>query len=132
MRLLAGALCCASLPAFSVAAEVTPETLQAFGRYVRTTETRLEQKRAGGPFLWADESPERLRRLREGQVVIEPWSGKGDLAVPGGLIHDWVGAVFIPGGALARTLALVQDYGRHKDTYKPEVVDSRILSRNGD
>ena len=22
-------------------------------------------------------------------MVIEPWSGKGDLGVPSGLIHDW-------------------------------------------
>ena len=37
----------------------------------------------------------------------------------------------IPGATLERTLALVQDYGRHKVVYQPEVIDSRILSHNG-
>lgn len=119
------------LAAVSLAAELSKETVQAFERYVRATETRLEEKRARGPFLWADESTERLRQVREGQVVIQPWSGKGDLSVPRGLIHDWIGAAFIPGVSMARTLAWVQDYGGHKEAYKPEVTDSRLLSRNG-
>jgi hypothetical protein len=28
-------------------------------------------------------------------------------------------------------MALAQDYNRHKDIYRPEVLDSRILARNG-
>ncbi|MGC9969338.1 MAG: hypothetical protein ABSE56_01990 [Bryobacteraceae bacterium] len=131
MRLFAGAMCCALLAALSAAAELNKQTVQAFERYTRATETRLEEKRASGPFLWTDESPERLRQVREGQIAIEPWSGKGDLEVSSGLIHDWIGAVFLPGVTLARTLASVQDYDHHKDAYKPEVIESRLLSRNG-
>jgi hypothetical protein len=41
-----------------------------------------------------------------------------------------LGTIFIPGVTLEQTLAVVQDYNRHKQLYKPEVVDSRILSRN--
>ena len=48
-----------------------------------------------------------------------------------GLVHDWSGCVFIPGATLERTLALVQDYDHHKDVYRPEVIDSKLLSRNG-
>ena len=51
--------------------------------------------------------------------------------VPDGLIHDWVGAAFLPGVTVEQTLALVQDYDRHKQVYRPEVVDSRILSHDG-
>lgn len=131
MKLPTAAACCAAVALVSTAAELKRETLQEFERYSRATETRLEQKRASGPFLWTDESPERARRVREGQIAIEPWSGKGDLEVSSGLIHDWIGSVFLPGVTLAQTLAWVQDYGHHKDAYKPEVIESRLLSRTG-
>jgi hypothetical protein len=42
-----------------------------------------------------------------------------------------VGSVFIPGATVDQALALVQDYNRHKDVYKPEVVESRVVSREG-
>jgi len=116
-------LAVAALPA----AELKPQTLEAFDRYIRQTEERLN---ARTNFLWADESADRLRRLRQGEAVVEPFGKSPITKVPSGLIHDWAGAVFIPGATLARTLALVQDYNRHKEFYKPEVVDSRILSHD--
>ena len=114
-------LAAASLPA----AELKPQTVQAFDRYIRQTEERLDARK---DFLWADESADRLRRLRQGEIVVEPYGKSPISKVPGGLVHDWVGSVFISGTTLARTLALVQDYNRHKEFYKPEVVDSRILA----
>jgi hypothetical protein len=63
--------------------------------------------------------------------VVEPTGAKPEIAVPTGLIHDWTGAVFLPGVTLEQTLALVRDYDRHKQYYKPEVVDSRVLSHDG-
>ena len=47
-------------------------------------------------------------------------------------MHDWIGAVFIPRVKLAQVITFVQDYNHHKDFYGPEVVDARILSRNGE
>jgi hypothetical protein len=55
----------------------------------------------------------------------------GTIAVPGGLIHDWIGAVFIPRVTLGQTLALIQDYDHNQDNYKPEVLASRLVSRHG-
>ena len=54
------------------------------------------------------------------------------MRVPNGLIHDWIGAAFIPGATVEQTLALVQDYDNHKNIYKPEVMDSRLISHHGD
>ena len=65
-------------------------------------------------------------------MVVEPFRGKAVIEVPDGLVHDWVGSVFIPGATLERTLAMVQDYDRHKDVYKPDVIDSRVISHTGD
>lgn len=39
------------------------------------------------------------------------------------LIHDWIRATSVPGRAVDRTLALVQDYDNHKNIYKPDVID---------
>jgi hypothetical protein len=42
-----------------------------------------------------------------------------------------IGAAFLPGTTLAKVLGTIQNYDNHKNLYKPEVVDSRILERNG-
>jgi hypothetical protein len=111
------------------AAELKPATAEAFAQYIRETEDRLNASKV---FLWADESPDRARRVRAGEIVVEPFNRKPERSVTGGgLVHDWVGSAFIPGVTVEQTLALVEDYNRHKNIYKPEVVDSRILSRKG-
>jgi hypothetical protein len=116
----------ALLASATQAAELKPQTMEAFDRYVRQAEQRLDARTT---FLWADESPARAQRVRQGDIVIEPLVGKGDLSVSGGLVHDWVGAVFIAGRSLQKTISLMQDYD-HK-TYHQEVVGSRIVARNG-
>jgi hypothetical protein len=121
-------------PAFTAVgqtAELKPATVRAFDEYIRSTEARIDRQ-VRWPFLWARESPGRLERLRAGEILSEPWEGKAERSVPDGLIHDWVGAVFIPGATLEKTLALVQNYDNHKNVYKPEVIESKLISRKGD
>jgi len=127
-------LCAAWLASQSVslAATLQQQTLDAFDRHIRAVEARRDERvRGARSFLWADESPQRHEQARRGEIVIEPLVGKGDLEVPGGLVHDWIGAVFIPGATLDRTLALVQNYDNHRNIYQPEVIGSKTLSRQG-
>jgi hypothetical protein len=112
------------------AAELKPAAVQAFDRYVRDTEVRLAAEKA--PFLWAEGSAERLSHLKEGQILAEPRTGKTSESVPGALIHDWIGAIFIPGATVEKTLAVMQDYDHHKEIYPNEVMDSKLLAHNGD
>jgi hypothetical protein len=127
MRWIAITALCASSAA---AADLKPVTVDAFNQYVRETEDRLAASKV---FLWADQAPGRADLARSGQIVVEPINAKPSRSVAGGgLIHDWVGSVFIPGATIDQTIALVQDYDRHKNIYKPEVIDSRILSRDGE
>src|SRR5664279_3131508 len=102
-----------ALPA--CAAELKPKTVEAFDGYIRDTEQRLADSKV---FLWADESADRARRVKAGEVVVEPFAGQAVTPVPSGLVHDWVGSVFLPGVTLERTLAMVRDYDRHKHVYK--------------
>lgn len=113
-----------------LAVRLNSATVQAFDRYIHAAETRIDS-RLRAHDLWADDSPGRLNRLRSGQIVAEPLIGQGDADLAGALIHDWIGAIFVPHATLRQTLATLQDYDRNKETHKPEVLDSKILSRNG-
>lgn len=135
-RFLCVSFSAALLPAVASQAlpkvELRPETLQSFESYVSGRDGALQQKRiAGGNFLWADDSAERRARVRSGEVVIEPGRDKGAIDIKGGMIHDWIGSVFIPNTTLAKVAATVQNYDNHKNIYRPEVVDSRLVERNG-
>jgi hypothetical protein len=131
MSALAGCLCIVCI-AGAYAAELKPETVAAFDRYVRGTEARLDVRlRPGAKFLWVDDAPESARQVRAGQILVENRSREDGTPVSGGLIHDWIGAVFIPGVTLDALLARVQDYNHHQEIYQPEVLASRLVSRNG-
>ena len=110
------------------AVELKTETVEAFDRYIAQAGQRMNGRPS---FLWCGESADRARRVRQGAIAVEPAGANSETAVPHGIVHDWIGAVFIPGATLERTLAFVQDYNHHKDYYKPEVVDSRLLSHEG-
>ncbi len=122
-------------------AELQPKTKAAFDKYIQLTEARIKVESAPGkPFLAIDAMPEAQRnavlaRLKNGEVVITRErtleNGK-EIDVPDGMIHHWLGIVFIPGTTLKKTLALQQDYDHHAEYYSPRVTRSKLLSRNGD
>jgi hypothetical protein len=109
-----------------------PETLQAFEAYIQEAEAAMQQTLHGAAFLWSDGDPRRAKQVREGKIVAELWQGKGPDKVPSGLIHDWIGAAFLPGATVVAILARIQDYDNHKNMYRPEVMDSKLISRHGD
>ena len=110
------------------AVELQPATAEAWQDYVRHAGERMQARLDGRkPFLWVDEIPERALRVRHGEVVVAPAAGAGTQTVPNGLIHDWIGAVFIPNATIESLLAVVHDYDRYKEIYKPVVTDSRLI-----
>jgi hypothetical protein len=124
-----------------VTVELRPEAVQAFNRYAQLTEARINgEVSQDEKFLYVEGlAPQRrsqvLAALKNGELFMEPLqtldaSGQ-EIAVPDGLIHHWLGTVFVPGANLQQTIALMEDYDHHQDIYKPEVVRSRILSRQG-
>ncbi len=108
--------------------QLKKETLLAFSAYVREAEAAMQQ----GPFLWSDGCAARLQQVRQAKTLAELWSGQRPIQAPDGLIHDWIGAAFAPGTTVRKTLALIQDYDNHKNIYKPEVIDSKLIRRDGD
>lgn len=122
-------------------AEVNPATRDAFDRYVRLTEARIATELApGGAFLWPDTLPAGERdgayaALRRGEIRIEHLTTRDqgkEIECPRGMIHHWVGIVFVPGATLEKTLHTVQDYDHHAEVYAPDVARSKLLSHSGD
>lgn len=119
--------------AYPAAAQTTtlkPETTRAFDEYVRQAETRMRQRVDGRvSFLWLDEHPTERAKAMAGELVIENLTANGGKA-PGGLIHDWLGAMFIPGASIQDVVRFFQDPAHQKEFY-PEVLESRELGRDG-
>src|SRR5260370_7521159 len=69
-------------------------------------------------------------RLKRGEILVEKLTTAGlDKDVPDGMVHHWVGVIFIPGATLAKTLPVVQDYDHRAQLYAPEVIAAHIASR---
>lgn len=113
--------------------QLQDETLAAYDEYIAGAETDLARAaRPAETFLWCDRCPERAGLVRSGKTQVETWADKDPIHVPAGLLHDWIGAVRIPGANLQNTLALIQGYDRHREIYAPEVIDSKLIARMGE
>jgi hypothetical protein len=122
------------------AADLEPRTVNAFDHYIQLTESQIDSEQASREaFLWVERLPANKRstaeqELRSGKVVIErlqTLDGGKPIACPGGMIHHWMGTVFIPGATLAETLSLVQDYDQQQEYFRPDVVRSKIFQHDG-
>ena len=117
--------------------ELKSETRLAFERYVRLTEARIGGELAGkSPLLWIDRQPERQRaqlrsRLERGEIISERMktqdAGK-DIDVNHGMIHHWVGTVFLRGVPLSKVKAFVQDYDKYPSIFSPTILRSKVIS----
>lgn len=124
-----------------MSADLQPKTVEAFTHYIQLTESRIDKELTRpGAFLYVEGLPEPKRSqvlaiIRQGEIYMDRMETRDPsgevIEAPGGLIHHWIGAVFIPGATLRETLELAQDYDYHQDYYKPEVVRSRLVHHDG-
>jgi hypothetical protein len=132
---------CLALPIPASAADLQPQTAKAYDRYIELTGAQVTAELAqSGAYLWVERLPPAQRaadeeQLRNGQLVIERLetldSGK-PIPTPGGMIHHWVGTVFVPGATLGQTISFMQDYDHKVEYFKPDIVRSKILRHEGD
>jgi hypothetical protein len=121
-------------------AELKPATVAAFERYIRATEARItgevrDERRflSLGDAAATDRS--RLGDLASGRLVIERLETRENgqpIDVPDGLVHHWMGVVFVPGRTLAEAVDLLRNYDRHAEIYRPAIERSRLLEQSGD
>src|ERR1051326_643942 len=116
------------------AADLTPAAQRAFDRYIQLTEAGLERDLNAQNFLYGNPTAEQKGKLRQGDILIVPRAvrdnGK-EIVVPGGLIQDWVGTLFMRGATIAQVRSVMQDYAAYKNFYKPEVIESKLLRHSG-
>jgi hypothetical protein len=110
------------------AANLNNQTVKAWEDYIQTVNTRVrDHAHRARAFLWADELPDRISKVQRGEIVVSP-VGANPKNVPFGLIHDWIGAVFIANTTLDKVLPVVRDYKRYKDFYQPAVIASHPIA----
>src|SRR5271157_954529 len=90
-----------------MAVDLEPKTVEAFNNYVQATEARIGQEvTRPGAFLYLEGLPEprrseALASIHRGDVYMERLETQdasgSPLEAPEGLIHNWIGAVFITG-----------------------------------
>lgn len=119
-----------SIPLELVSSAAKPETWSAWSKYLAAAEARLPHQ-SDSLFLWADQAPERCERLQKGEVEAASINGGPPQNVPRGLIHDWIGAVFIPGVTVSDVLHVVRDYDRYGEYYGPTVKQAKLISDRG-
>ena len=122
-------------------AKLHAETVAAFDRYMHLTEERNEAElKRGSALLWIDSLAEAQRSdayaaLKRSEVQIHQLTSldQGNpIVCPGGMIHHWVGVVFIPGAKLDDVLGVLEDYDHQSTIYSPDVERSKIESHDGD
>jgi hypothetical protein len=120
------------------AEQLKPSTVAGFEQYIKSKEARGNQEVTDGKnFLWIDALPQKDRTeayadLKRGLTIVHRSDECADCtSVPGGLIHDWIGIVFIPGITLQQALLALQDYDNDAKYYQPQVVSSKLLKRSG-
>lgn len=128
---------CVVFPSPVGAVELKEPTAEAFQKYVKQTEARIQSELADpARFLYPDSLPEKqkqamLDRLRAGTVTVERMHTreKGhEIEVPDGMVHHWMVIGFLPGATLQQVVELAEDYPRHPQIYAPDIQRAKLLS----
>src|ERR1700722_7559760 len=107
------------------AATLKPETKAAWDAYLQAANAAMQIRlQPGAHFLWLDDEPGRAEDIRTKGPYIAPAAKQIPRKIPSGLIHDWLGAGFVPQVKIEDILRVVRDYDRYKEIYRPGVIDS--------
>lgn len=101
-------------------AELEDRTARAYEAYREQTDRRFLARAGSAAVPTASREPA-ARAAGEDGII----------GVPGGLIHHWTGAVFVPGASVRSLVALSQDYASYPKVYR-EVLSSRIVGQDAD
>ncbi|HEV2348849.1 MAG TPA: hypothetical protein VG028_03280 [Terriglobia bacterium] len=131
----------AATPPDVITVELRQATVDAYSRYVEATEARVKGEMARpGRFLYIDGLPPSRRaqveqQLKHGDIFMDRLetldAARHSIKIPDGLVHHWIGDVFVPGATLKQAVEFAQDYVHHQDVYKPELIRSKLLSHKG-
>ena len=98
--------------------KLSPDSDRAFDAYIKTAETQFDWR----PHVSLD---------KNSSVKIVPAAQNPTIDLPGAIIHDWAGAILVPGATVEKALTILQSYDDYKRIYAPQVTDSKLYSHQG-
>ena len=98
--------------------KLSPDSDRAFDTYIQTAERQFDWR----PRVSLDKNP---------SVKIVPAAPNPTIDLPGAIIHDWTGAILVPGATVEKALTVLQSYDDYKRIYTPQVTDSKLYSHQG-
>lgn len=111
--------------------KLSPQTVSEFDRYAQGVEATLQERWSGKKnFFFIEDDPATKQRVLNGGLFIKQMNNGHPVEITSGLIHDWLGAIYMPNTSIQRVLAVLEDFDRHKDIY-PSIAESRTISRDG-
>ena len=140
-RLLAVIALTLALGVAAGSAELRPPTIAGFERYERVAEATIETEVSSPEtFLHVfngkeKDRPKADRLLQMGGVAIERLRETDNgrrIEVPDGLIHHWIGSIFVPNVQLRTAVEVLQDFDQHAEMFKPNIARSKIIERDGE
>src|SRR5262245_13945015 len=140
-RLLAVVALTLALGVAAGSAELRPPTIAGFERYERLAEATIETEVSSPEtflhvFNGTDKDRSKADRLLQmGGVAIERLRETENgrrIEVPDGLIHHWIGSIFVPNVQLRTAVEVLQDFDQHAEMFKPNIARSKIIERDGE
>jgi hypothetical protein len=109
-----------------------PETLAEWKEYVHAIDTRADKNCPYDcTFLRLDEDADQAGRLRRGEVIVSQIKPDRAHQVPHALVHDWIGAIFIPNATVSEVVAASREYERYAGWYGPTIAEAALIDRDG-
>ncbi|HET7842351.1 MAG TPA: hypothetical protein VFM21_12125 [Terriglobia bacterium] len=122
-------------------ADLQEDTAKAYDRYIQASEARMARDRERpGTFLHIETLPAAAQQqiwaaLKRGEVWVYPLvteePGGKEIRAPHGTITHWAGDAFFPGANIDQVLSIILDFDHLSNIYKPEIVQSRLVDRQG-
>jgi len=112
------------------AAELSQATLSEFNNYMRSADREMAER--ASHTLHIIRGLPAASRLKSGEVVVATWHKELTVDIKDGLIHDWVGTFFVPGGTVSHAIEVIRGVENHATLYAPDTVRAKLISRNGD
>lgn len=123
------------------AATLKSKTVRAWEDYVELTEERIERELASDDgyfvtdFLPPQEADACRVTIDAGETCVlklDTLDKSGEkLEIPSGLVHHWLGSLFVPNVSLDELMSWVRNYDDH-ERYFDEVEASKLIAKEGE
>jgi hypothetical protein len=119
------------------AADLKPETIAAFDRYIKLTEEGFAKNQGFENFLWLDHHPDQKSMVWLQQSIVRPIEtldqGK-QIEIPGGVIQHWLGVTYLENKEtdVDHMRGLLLNFAGYKDFFKEQIIESKLNKHEGD